>query len=60
MKRALRSSFFIAHRIAKKMKTCSDDDFVKECLIDVAQEIFKNGVGNPENRSVAMDSGKAY
>ena len=43
------------------MKAYCDGNFVKECLIDVAQEICpKNVVGNPENKSVAMDSGKAY
>ena len=35
----LRSSFLIAHRIAKKMKAYSDGDFVNECLINVTQEI---------------------
>ena len=37
--KVLRSSFLIAHRIAKKMKAYFNGDFVKECLIDVAQEI---------------------
>ena len=38
--KVLRSSFLIAHRIAKKMKAYSDGDFVRECVIDGAQEIF--------------------
>ena len=38
-KKVLRSSFVIAHRIAKKNRGYSDDDFVKKCLINVAQEI---------------------
>ena len=53
-------SFLIAHRIAKKVKAYFNVDFVKKCSIDVAQEICQNDVGNPENKSVVMDSGKAY
>ena len=38
--KVLRSSFLIEHKIAKKMKAYSNGDFLKKCLIDVAQEIF--------------------
>ena len=37
--KVLRSSFLMAHKIGKKMKAYSDSDFVKECLIDVSQEM---------------------
>ena len=39
--KVLRSSFLFANRIAKKIKAYSDGYFVTECLIDVAQEIYR-------------------
>ena len=51
--KVLRSSFLIAHRIAKKTNTYSDGDFVKECLIDVAQEICPKMVSEIQKISLS-------
>ena len=51
--KALRNSFLIAHRIAKKIKTYSDGDFMKECLIDVAQEICPKMVSEIQKISLS-------
>ena len=39
MKKTVRCSFLIAHRIAQTMKSYSEIDFVKKCHTDVAEEM---------------------
>lgn len=49
----LRSSFLIAQRIAQRMKPYSDGDFVKQCLIDVAEEMCPKMVSEFEKISLS-------
>ena len=52
--KVVRCSFLISRRIAQDMKPYSDDNFVKQCLTDVAEEMCPKMVQEYEKISLSL------
>ena len=57
-KNAVRSSFLIAQRIAERVKPYSVGNFMKKCLINVAQKMCSKMVKVFEKKSVPLETGQ--